>query len=130
MKLTAHSEFGKIHSLMIKPVAAAFQSESRLASQWKALNYLSQPNFKNSTNEYEHFRKIIEDTHPLIYELPRKKNIQIDSIYCRDASVSTNEGMIICNMGKVARANEPVHQKQVFEQLGIGILGEIKSNGL
>ncbi|MAJ52027.1 MAG: hypothetical protein CMB82_10520 [Flammeovirgaceae bacterium] len=129
MKLTAHSEFGKIHSLMIKPVAAAFQSESRLASQWKALNYLSQPNFKNSTNEYEHFRKIIEDTHPLIYELPRKKNIQIDSIYCRDASVSTNEGMIICNMGKVARANEPVHQKQVFEQLGIGILGEIKSPG-
>ena len=129
MKLTAHSEFGKIHSLIIKPATAAFQSEFHLASQWKELNYLSQPNFKNSTNEYEHFRKIIEETHPIIYELPWKKNIQADSIYCRDASISTNEGMIICNMGKIARANEPAHQKKVFEQLGISILGEIKSPG-
>ena len=46
MKLTAHSEFGKIHSLMIKPVAAAFRNESHLSAQWKALNYLSQPDFK------------------------------------------------------------------------------------
>ena len=52
MKLTAHSEFGKIHSLIIKPVAAAFQSESLLSAQWRTLNYLSQPDFKNSTAEY------------------------------------------------------------------------------
>ena len=80
MNLTAHSEFGKIHSLIIKPVAAAFQNESLLSAQWKTLNYLSQPDFKNSTNEYKYFRKIIENTHSLIYELPCKKNIQIDSI--------------------------------------------------
>ena len=129
MKLTAHSEFGKIHSLIIKPVAAAFQSESLLSAQWKRLNYLSQPDFKNSTFEYKYFRKIIENTQPLIYELPRKKNIQIDSIYCRDASISTNRGMIICNMGKTERANEPQHQKQIFKQLGVDILGEIKSPG-
>ena len=46
MKLTAHSEFGKIHSLIIKPVAAAFQGESLLSAQWRTLNYLSQPDFK------------------------------------------------------------------------------------
>ena len=37
--------------------------------------------------------------------------------------------MIICNMGKTERANEPQHQKQIFKQLGIDILGEIKSPG-
>ena len=48
MKLTAHSEFGKIHSLMIKPVTTTFQDESLLSAQWKTLNYLRQPDFKNS----------------------------------------------------------------------------------
>ena len=32
-------------------------------------------------------------------------------------------------MGKGERANEPLHQKQIFEQLGITIYGEIKSPG-
>ena len=73
MKLTAHSEFGKIHSLIIKPVAAAFQSESLLSAQWKKLNYLSQPDFKNSIAEYKYFKKIIENTQSLIFELPKKK---------------------------------------------------------
>ena len=121
MKLTAHSEFGKIHSLMIKPVAAAFRDESRLNEQWEALNYLSQPDFKNSSNEYELFTELIKSTQPVIYELPWEKDIQIDSIYCRDASISTNEGMIICNMGKAGRSNEPAHQKQVFEQFQASI---------
>ena len=37
--------------------------------------------------------------------------------------------MIICNMGKTERANEPQHQQQFFKHLGIDILGEIKSPG-
>jgi len=32
-------------------------------------------------------------------------------------------------MGKGERVNEPLHQKQIFEQLGITIYGEIKSPG-
>ena len=48
MKLTAHSEFGKIRSLMIKRVTDGFQDESLLSAQWKTLNYLRQPDFKNS----------------------------------------------------------------------------------
>ena len=77
MKLTAHSEFGKIHSLMMKPVVAAFQNEFHLSAQWKALNYLSQPDFKNSTNEYEHFTELIKGTQPVIYELPWEKTFKL-----------------------------------------------------
>ena len=32
-------------------------------------------------------------------------------------------------MGKTERVNEPQHQKQIFKQLGIDILGDIKSPG-
>jgi N-dimethylarginine dimethylaminohydrolase len=53
----------------------------------------------------------------------------MDSIYCRDASIGTDFGMILCNMGKSGRVNEPFGQKLIFEQLKIPILGEIQFPG-
>ncbi len=46
MKLTAHSEFGKIHSLMIKPVAAAFRNESHLSAQWEGIELFESTRFQ------------------------------------------------------------------------------------
>ena len=53
----------------------------------------------------------------------------MDSIYCRDAAIATNKGMIICNMGKAARANEPQAEKEAFEAIGIPVLGTITAPG-
>ncbi len=53
----------------------------------------------------------------------------MDSIYCRDAAIATNNGMIICNMGKAARNNEPVAEERAFRQNGIPVLGVIKPPG-
>ena len=54
----------------------------------------------------------------------------MDSIYCRDASIATNKGMIICNMGKPARANEPEAERKAFAKKGIKILGSIEAPGM
>jgi N-dimethylarginine dimethylaminohydrolase len=53
----------------------------------------------------------------------------MDSMYCRDASIATNKGMIICNMGKQARKSEPIAQKKIFEANGIPVLGIIREPG-
>ena len=53
----------------------------------------------------------------------------MDSIYCRDASIATNAGVIICNMGKQARANEPLAAKKVYQANGIAVLGSITAPG-
>lgn len=53
----------------------------------------------------------------------------MDSIYCRDASIATDHGIIICNMGKSGRAQEPRAEKEAFEMYQMKILGEIKSPG-
>jgi N-dimethylarginine dimethylaminohydrolase len=53
----------------------------------------------------------------------------MDSIYCRDASIATDMGMIICNMGKAARKNEPHAEKKAFEDNGIPVLGCITGPG-
>jgi N-dimethylarginine dimethylaminohydrolase len=53
----------------------------------------------------------------------------MDSIYCRDAAIATSKGMIICNMGKEGRINEPAAQERAFEANGIPVLGVIKTPG-
>ena len=53
----------------------------------------------------------------------------MDSIYCRDAAIATNGGMIICNMGKAARTNEPLAEQKAFVENEITVLGSISAPG-
>lgn len=127
MKATHHSEYLKLKSVYLKPAKNAFVSDIHLSQQWRDLNYLSQPNFDSSIDEYENFIESFGGTE--IYYFPFDDAVTIDSIYCRDATIATDFGMIICNMGKDARINEPQAQLQIFKSNNIPILGEIKHPG-
>ena len=129
MKTTYHSEYHQLKSVFIKPVQNAFVSEKLLEEQWQELHYLSQPYFQNSFEEYEIFKKAIQKNGALLKEVPFNDNVTIDSIYCRDASIVTDFGMIICNMGKEGRINEPAAQERAFESNGIPVLGVIAAPG-
>ena len=71
----------------------------------------------------------MENHGPELYFFPEDPTVNMDSIYCRDASIATNKGMIICNMGKAARINEPLAEKKAFEKKAIPILGTITAPG-
>ena len=53
----------------------------------------------------------------------------MDSVYCRDAAITTNKGIILCNMGKAARSHEPLAGKKAFDTNGFTVLGSITSPG-
>src|SRR6185295_7107654 len=129
MDYTAHSEIGKIKSVFVKPVMQAFIGDSHLAKNWKGLNYLGKPDFNLAFDEYENFLSSLKTQGDEIYTLPEDETVNMDSVYCRDASIATNKGMIICNMGKVERMNEPLAQKKAFEANGIIVLGTITAPG-
>ncbi|MBP9925571.1 MAG: hypothetical protein KBF45_06235 [Cyclobacteriaceae bacterium] len=129
MITTCHSEYGKLKSVFIKRPAEAFVDQDKLAEHWKALNFLSQPDYKIANQEYADFEKLIGTSGAKIYTLPFDPDVTLDSIYCRDAAIATDYGMIICNMGKAARSNEPAAERKSFEENGIKILGEIKIPG-
>lgn len=129
MNFTSHSETEKIKSLLIKNVQQAFISDVHIEIQWKDLNYLSKPDFNNAILEYEIFESVLNEYDIQIFHLPLDACVNIDSIYCRDAAIATNKGMIICNMGKAARAHEPQAEKKAFEAAGIPVLGTIMPPG-
>ena len=129
MSKSSHSEFGKLTKLVIKPSSHAFISEENVAREWQALNYLQKPDFALANEEYEKFERMLKATGVQLLHLPENEELSIDSLYCRDASVSTDFGMIICRMGKEARSGEPLAQKKFFADNEITILGEIVAPG-
>ncbi len=129
MKTTYHSEYLKLKSLFIKPAKNAFISEELLKEQWEELNYLKPPNFEASLKEYKFFEKVFQNNGITIKQFSFDDKVTIDSIYCRDAAIATDFGMIICNMGKSGRINEPNAQMQTFIDESIPVLGKIESPG-
>ena len=129
MNSTSHSEVGKIKSLFIKKVQQAFISDEHIEQYWEQLNYLGKPDINIALQEYQSFESILKDHGAEIFYLPQDETVNMDSIYCRDAAIATNNGMIICNMGKAARMQEPLAEKKAFEANGIKVLGTITAPG-
>lgn len=129
MNLTCQSEYGTLQSVFIKKAADAFVDASTIRQQWQALNFLSEPDFQQAQNEYHHFEKLLRTTNPDIHHFEADPSVTMDSLYCRDASIATDKGIIICRMGKAGRMNEPSAALKIYEKAGIPILGKIESPG-
>ncbi len=128
-RITHHSEYLKLTSVYIKSVKEAFESDSLLENQWSELNYTSKPDYSIALKEYEKFESIFKENNVEVHHFSSNKNVKMDSIYCRDASIITDFGVIICNMGKEGRINEPQAQLLAYQNKNINILGIIKSPG-
>ncbi len=129
MKYTSHSEFGKLKSVFIKGAREAFLNDSHLEKNWQTLNYLSKPDFKKALEEHQSFEAMLAESGTDLHYLPQDDKVNMDSIYCRDASIATDYGIVICNMGKSGRTHEPRAEKEAYEMYQMKILGEIKSPG-
>ena len=93
------------------------------------MNYLSKPDFSLALKEYENFEAIFKNNTIKVHHFPSNENVKMDAIYCRDASIATDFGVIICNMGKEGRRNEPEAQLEEYQKQNIPVLGVIKSPG-
>jgi N-dimethylarginine dimethylaminohydrolase len=129
MPFTCHSDTGKIKSVLIKKAAEAFISEAHIEKYWQELNYLGKPDLAMAVQEYDQFEALLKKTGADIYYLPEEAAVNMDSIYCRDAAIATDGGMILCRMGKQARQQEPQAEKKAAEANGIKVLGSITAPG-
>lgn len=129
MAVTHHSEYGKLRSVFLKHPEQAFVNDGLISKQWRELNFFSKPDLNNAIAEYRHFENLVAGSGSHLYYLPADDSVTMDSIYCRDAAIATDFGMIICNMGKPARKHEPAAEQREFERHNIPVLGNIQSPG-
>jgi N-dimethylarginine dimethylaminohydrolase len=126
---TYQSDVKPIRTLLVKHAKDAFISDDEIHRQWQGLHYRESPDFARSVEEYDRFVEHLAGFGADLHFLPQSVEVGLDSMYVRDASIVCNKGVILCNMGKPERRNEPSAQKEVFRALGIPIHGTITGEG-
>jgi len=129
MKLGSQSEVGKIQKILIKHPKDAFISQENIDAQWRTLNYSACPDYSKALDEYERLVNLLRREVSEIHFLPRSDKTGLDSIYARDAMITSPKGVVLCSMGKQERRGEPSAAGEYLSELGIPILDSIRGDG-
>lgn len=129
MKFGCQSMVGHIKRLLLKHPKDAFISQKNVRAQWQELNYSDCPDYSKALEEYDYLVELLKMHIPEIYFLPGNNQTGLDAIYVHDPVIVTNQGAILCNMGKEKRQTEPMAIGQYLPELNIPILGMISDEG-
>lgn len=129
MKETCHSEWRSIKTLYMASPQIFWGSQKSITDQWEKLNYLEEPDFLKSREEHQFLVEQIQNQGVDVQFFEGHSSDGLDTVYCRDASIFTDAGVVLCRMGKSARAGEPEMQEQYFRSKSVPILGRIESPG-
>lgn len=129
MSVAGANEFGRLERVLVKRAHAAFGSPLAIAAEWRTLGFTAPPDFERAGAESERFLELLAEAGAELLEAPRDETLSLDSIYVRDASVWTPRGLVLCRMGKPARAGEAAAQGDLLRAAGIPVLGAIEPPG-
>lgn len=122
-------EFGRLTRVVVKSPRDAFRGDAAIAREWRDLRFTAPPDFARSLDEYARFRDHVASAGAEVLSLPGADGTGLDSLYARDASVLSPDGVVLCCMGKPRRAGEPAAQGRAFESWGIPVAGVIRPPG-
>ena len=123
------NEYGPLRRVVLRHAREAFGGPEAIAASWRELNYLAAPDYGRALADYDRFAEILTAGGAEIDWLPAAKGLALDSLYVHDAALPGPQGIVLCNMGKAARAQEPAAMERAFEGLGLPIAGRIEGEG-
>ena len=118
-----------IKKILLNHPKNAFLNQNKINSEFKELKFFDAPDYDESLNEYEAFIDILKFHNIELYFLDGDNTNTIDSIYAHDPFIISNDGAIICNMGKKNRISEIENVKIFLKNNEIPIIGEISAPG-
>ena len=125
----ACNEWGKIERIAIRDPEAAFESDHRIDRDWQALRFHARPELAAAIKEYQVFETLVRENGASVIKLAGDDSLTLDSIYPRDAMLVTPKGLILCDMGRQSRSNEPKRNAAALVSQGYQVLGEIQRPG-
>ncbi|HVY99034.1 MAG TPA: arginine deiminase family protein [Dongiaceae bacterium] len=123
------NEYGRIQKVAMRRPEQAMLNQAKIDAEWKPLNYHTRPDFGLAVREHQRFAAIIRGVGAEVIYLPDAPSLTMDSLYVRDAATICAKGVILCNMGKPARAAEPGVHGEALKAAGIPIAGTITGEG-
>lgn len=104
-------------------------SPATAPDDWRRFNYPAPTDDMLALAEHKVFRDLLHDHGVEVLDFGGADNGELDAIFTYDPSFTTDEGVILCRPGKVARRSEVELARQAYRELDIPILGEIEEPG-
>ncbi len=127
--MSKFNEYSQIQRMAIRPAASAFKSQDKVDTEWEELRFHEVANYDEALVEYSKFRQKFVDAGVELIELPEDDNLTLDAIYVRDAAIVSPKGLILCNMGRPSRNNEPTIHGKTIAKHDIPTIGCITGDG-
>ena len=137
----AQSESDPLRIVLVKHARDAWPDDAGVDREWRVLGYPARPDLARAHAESDAFIALLRTlgadvrvvgTEPLpdrsAFPVPRSA-LTLDSLYVRDAAVTSERGVILCNMGKPARRAEPAALERALAAEHIPIHGHITGDG-
>lgn len=96
--------------------------------KWRELGYQHCPNLAVAQAQHAELRRALEEAGAEVIATD-VRGLSLDAVYVHDPSLVTDYGAICLNMGKSARRGEPARHRELYKQLGIPVVGEIRPPG-
>ena len=117
---------GRLRRVMVcSPESAGWEKSGE---RWRELGYLHRPNFATAQKQHAELRKELAEAGAEVSAM-KGQGLSADAVYAHDASLMTDEGAILLNMGKSCRRGEPAGHGEFYRELGIARAGEIRPPG-
>lgn len=125
----ALNEYGTLKRVALRSPAGLFNAAS-IAREWRALNFSAPPDVDLALAQFADFQELVQASGAAVQLLPAAPDLTLDAIYVRDASIVTPKGIVLCQMGKETRAQEPAAQRSALIASGVRVIGTIEPPGL
>ena len=114
--------------LVCRPESAGWADEER-CRRWGELAYERPPALATAQLEHGALRDLLTRSGAEVVELEAYSDLSLDAVYAHDASLVSDHGAILLNMGKPTRGTEPEAHGLCYRGLGIPIVGRVEPPG-
>jgi N-dimethylarginine dimethylaminohydrolase len=120
---------GELLRVMVCPPGNAGWDTTAKAAAWQELGFQHSPDFAAAQKQHEILCGLLRQSGAQVVSLPAMQSLTLDAVYAHDASLPTDDGLILMNPGKKNRVAEAEAHADFCRQLGIPVFGEIRLPG-
>lgn len=120
---------GELRRVLVCPPENAGWNASGKTAAWQELGFRHIPDFAAARKQHETLCSLLAESGAEVVTLPANNSHTLDAVYAHDASLATDYGLLLMNLGKKNRAPEAQAQADFCGDLGIPVFGEIRLPG-
>jgi N-dimethylarginine dimethylaminohydrolase len=120
-----HSMTGELRRVMVCPPGNAGWDVAAKVAGWRELGFRHAPDFAAAQSQHDILCGLLSESGAEVGWLPPAESLTLDAVYAHDASLATDQGLVLMRPGKKNRMAEAQVHATFCAQLGIPVFGEI-----